>query len=228
MAPFYPSAREDAACTCGNCAWTGAAADLKPIQSAGERLEAGEETPAGECPECGALAYLDSVALENDKRASALAAGRAMLAALERLTLYHDKDEAFLESCVDYPAVTERTYAQMEAEFWDAARTAIAAAQAAGITTDGAQAEPPRLYITTYTNRHGSGTRAFTTEAARDTYSYALARKLWTNYETDEAPDDKGEFWDAFYQRFPDDNIEDDTITPETKTPEELASEDAR
>ena len=47
-------------CTCGNCGWSGDAADLESVKDAEQRLAAGETVPAGECPECGSLAYLDN------------------------------------------------------------------------------------------------------------------------------------------------------------------------
>jgi len=42
---------------CGNCDWHGPTGDCREIRDYAERIEAGEEAPAGECPECGALAY---------------------------------------------------------------------------------------------------------------------------------------------------------------------------
>jgi hypothetical protein len=47
---------------CDNCSWTSTAAQLKEINDLSERLSPGGVVPAGECPECGALAY---VALPN-------------------------------------------------------------------------------------------------------------------------------------------------------------------
>jgi hypothetical protein len=43
---------------CGDCNWNGAGCDLNGISDYEERVAPGEVTPAGECPECGALAYL--------------------------------------------------------------------------------------------------------------------------------------------------------------------------
>jgi hypothetical protein len=43
---------------CGNCGWAGRQSQLKPIQDIFERVAPGEIMPAGECPECGALAHL--------------------------------------------------------------------------------------------------------------------------------------------------------------------------
>ena len=49
-------------CHCGNCNWTGDEAELAtPLDltpGLNIRLDAGATVPAGECPECGALAYL--------------------------------------------------------------------------------------------------------------------------------------------------------------------------
>mgnify|MGYP001610085038 CR=1 FL=1 len=72
------------ACSCADCGWQGPANDLDMIADIQERVDAGCEVPAGQCPECGALAYLDSKALETEQTTAALTAARAMLAALER------------------------------------------------------------------------------------------------------------------------------------------------
>lgn len=44
--------------SCDNCDWTGTAEDLEMISDFEERVSAGFTCPAGQCPECGALAYL--------------------------------------------------------------------------------------------------------------------------------------------------------------------------
>lgn len=44
-------------CECDNCSWTGHADELRPIENPAERIAPGGIAPAGECPECGALAY---------------------------------------------------------------------------------------------------------------------------------------------------------------------------
>lgn len=43
---------------CDNCEWCGFAANLEEISDIQHRVIPGEEVPAGECPECNALAYL--------------------------------------------------------------------------------------------------------------------------------------------------------------------------
>lgn len=50
---------ENSIVECDNCPWTGLGRDLNPILDAGERLDPeGGIVPAGECPVCGALAYV--------------------------------------------------------------------------------------------------------------------------------------------------------------------------
>lgn len=45
-------------CRCDNCNWVGAAGEAElEICNVEERLEPGGVVPAGECPECGGLAY---------------------------------------------------------------------------------------------------------------------------------------------------------------------------
>lgn len=65
-------------------------------------------------------------------KAELIAAAPDMAEALKTLCMYFDKThpehEAFVESCVDYPADTEQSYAQMQQEFWDKARAALAKA----------------------------------------------------------------------------------------------------
>lgn len=46
-------------CCCDGCDWRGAAEELDDIDRLHERLDAGGVVPAGECPACGALAYID-------------------------------------------------------------------------------------------------------------------------------------------------------------------------
>lgn len=46
-------------CTCEDCGWRGPAEDLDWISDPSYRLDPGGVVPAGQCPECGALAYLD-------------------------------------------------------------------------------------------------------------------------------------------------------------------------
>ena len=45
---------------CASCAWAGPASHTAPINDIGQRLDPGSTVPAGECPKCGALAYLHS------------------------------------------------------------------------------------------------------------------------------------------------------------------------
>ena len=48
-------------CKCDNCSHITEEANLKPLTQVhhlGSRLDAGYETPAGECLECGAFSYL--------------------------------------------------------------------------------------------------------------------------------------------------------------------------
>jgi len=48
-----------AICVCDNCGHECRASSLKLICDAQERLTPGGEVPAGECPKCGALSYLN-------------------------------------------------------------------------------------------------------------------------------------------------------------------------
>ncbi len=45
-------------CECGNCDWRGDVSECNEIHKLLDRVETGEEFPAGECPKCGALTYL--------------------------------------------------------------------------------------------------------------------------------------------------------------------------
>jgi hypothetical protein len=50
-------------CHCQNCDWTGTTDELDDIQHCAERVSPGEPFPAGECPDCGALAQIDDLDL---------------------------------------------------------------------------------------------------------------------------------------------------------------------
>ena len=43
---------------CANCEWSGRESQLREISDFWGRVDVGGEMPAGECPECQALAYL--------------------------------------------------------------------------------------------------------------------------------------------------------------------------
>lgn len=47
----------DAPCLCSDCEWTGLARQLEPIEECA--LNAGDPSPAGRCPECDCLAYVE-------------------------------------------------------------------------------------------------------------------------------------------------------------------------
>ncbi len=49
---------KDLKCRCDNCGWKGKAKKLKPISDIEDRIYPGEEVPAGECPACGACAFI--------------------------------------------------------------------------------------------------------------------------------------------------------------------------
>ena len=51
--------------SCQCCDWTGRLDDLGEIKRLHERVAPGEVMPAGECPECGALAHLDTTVLDH-------------------------------------------------------------------------------------------------------------------------------------------------------------------
>lgn len=42
---------------CQDCGWTGSENDLQPVKYLEQRVDVGEPTPSGECPECGALCH---------------------------------------------------------------------------------------------------------------------------------------------------------------------------
>lgn len=54
---------------CADCSWEGELQDVRypPENSLWERLDPGSEVPAGECPECGAFAYLKVCPWENNE-----------------------------------------------------------------------------------------------------------------------------------------------------------------
>lgn len=60
MAVIVPALKH---CQCDNCGWSGSMDDLRAqldeVECGLERLDPGSVVPAGECPKCGAFAYID-------------------------------------------------------------------------------------------------------------------------------------------------------------------------
>ena len=56
----YARRTDDVLSECDNCSEVSPQSELKPIKDYSLRVEAGEETPSGECPHCGALCHLKS------------------------------------------------------------------------------------------------------------------------------------------------------------------------
>jgi len=46
-------------CECANCGKRERADKLNPVEDPFQRMEPGDTVPAGECPSCGCLAYVD-------------------------------------------------------------------------------------------------------------------------------------------------------------------------
>ena len=62
--PVVGNYDESSPVSCQCCDWTGRLGELGEIDRLYERVAPGEIMPAGECPECGALAHLDTTALD--------------------------------------------------------------------------------------------------------------------------------------------------------------------
>lgn len=62
--PVYPSLNIDQTtpCTCSNCGLGVPVGDTVGIDDFDSRVSPGEEMPAGECPDCGALCHLVKIA----------------------------------------------------------------------------------------------------------------------------------------------------------------------
>jgi hypothetical protein len=57
---------EENTCRCDNCDWTGPESAVNEAKDLSDRLDPGGVVPAGECPECGCLAYLDTTGGESN------------------------------------------------------------------------------------------------------------------------------------------------------------------
>jgi Zn finger protein HypA/HybF involved in hydrogenase expression len=55
---FTAMNEEDPWCECADCMWRGRESQLKDLRDVFERVLPGEDFPAGECPECGAVAHI--------------------------------------------------------------------------------------------------------------------------------------------------------------------------
>ena len=84
---FLPCGQCNEWCQCGNCDWEGPAADLDAANNLMERLEPNPWTllPAGDCPECGCLAYGMQDAAEYQERQNKLCLYDDLLNALRTL-----------------------------------------------------------------------------------------------------------------------------------------------
>jgi hypothetical protein len=58
---------ETVLCECSNCEWRGDVSECNEIYGLLDRVEAGDEFPAGECPKCGVLAYLIRYVTDENK-----------------------------------------------------------------------------------------------------------------------------------------------------------------
>lgn len=56
--------RNEMKCECANCDWRGTVTEAKEPRDLWARVDPGCEVPAGECPRCGALAYLPEADIE--------------------------------------------------------------------------------------------------------------------------------------------------------------------
>lgn len=83
---------DDAPCSCGNCVWKGPqSACVYPSDLFG-RVDAGGTMPAGECPACGALAYVEET--QDDRlRALRLLLSEGLTSG-EARNVFAEKDQA--------------------------------------------------------------------------------------------------------------------------------------
>lgn len=100
---------------CDNCEWIGTAGNLLDIDDLGQRLDAGGVVPAGQCPECNALAYLDApptwarlnqrlyVILEGGLVAGVCADDPTALAGLTVQVIDYDTEGADIRDCIGIP-----------------------------------------------------------------------------------------------------------------------------
>lgn len=89
---------------CDNCDWKGTEKQMRAefcdVEDLHELIEPGKEVPAGECPECGALAYLMKESPETclNRLADAAREAQAVLGDLSRDSrLSEREDEIYIE-----------------------------------------------------------------------------------------------------------------------------------
>lgn len=66
---------------CDNCGWKGTVKAVNELEDPLQRIAAGEECPAGECPACGAVAHLANV---EDRLVVSKSSADARIAHLEK------------------------------------------------------------------------------------------------------------------------------------------------
>lgn len=88
MTQIYMQPESGARCACGDCSAEFEAEELEPVSDFPDRVSPGEIAPAGQCPDCGALAHYVtapdwSIEARVDKITAELAEAKAHIARLE-------------------------------------------------------------------------------------------------------------------------------------------------
>lgn len=181
---------DDDAVRCQNCDWNGVGAALGTILDFEQRVHAGEITPAGECPKCGALAIIEPIEVEPAPLTESLyrvtvrqdayinhvtlVRAESPAHAVERALdgwngdesiKFVDEgatgfDDAYCDSEDDVELIEAEQEADEEADF---------AKVLAGETSK------PKVWLATYEHKHGREVRIFSTESKAIAWRIGIA-----------------------------------------------------
>lgn len=175
-----------APCSCENCGWKGTAAALEMISDFEDRVSAGETVPAGQCPECGALAHLDT--------APAWSADALLSRAND---LFREAVDAWPQFDGD-DAVSGADLVEWFAEWRGRVKAQLGGAIASPLVT---QPTFGAVTVATFTHKHGVDTRVFATADAAELWRQEIAKEYWRDFMNEDAPTDPVAMADRYFER---------------------------
>ena len=142
---------------CDNCGWAGDVSETEEYRDFWSRVDVGGEVPAGDCPKCGAFAYLVK---------PATVPPTDLLTAVKSMQGWAKNFSELLS--IHHPgSISEKPHGPFNQDM-EKASVAIAQAEAATATV------PPKLWIILYHHRHGQSAWPVYAEPDLDAEAEAL------------------------------------------------------